>query len=125
VRVLGKLEPWLNRMPLRTYMRKAVITIEPTASLKKAMDKMYFHNIRRLIVVDSDAKMIGIITEKAIFRKLATNGGLLADYLGINYSPEHKEIHERFADFMSDRFRKSNFSCYCRLAYTANNNKMK
>jgi predicted transcriptional regulator len=90
VRVLGKLEPWLNRMPLRTYMRKAVITIEPTASLKKAMDKMYFHNIRRLIVVDSDAKMMGIITEKDIFRKLATNGGLLADYLGINYSPEDK-----------------------------------
>jgi CBS domain-containing protein len=102
VRILGELEPWLNRMPLRTFMSRPVITIEPTASLKKAMDKMNSHNIRRLIVVDNDAKMIGIITEKDIFREMAKNGGLLADFLSTNYSLEHKEIHERFADFISD-----------------------
>jgi signal-transduction protein with cAMP-binding, CBS, and nucleotidyltransferase domain len=63
---------------------------------------MNSHNIRRLIVVDNDAKMIGIITEKDIFREMAKNGGLLADFLSTNYSLEHKEIHERFADFISD-----------------------
>ena len=102
VRILGELEPWLNEMPLRNMMSKPVITIEPTASLKKAMDKMNTNNIRRLIVADSDNRMIGIITEKDIFRQIAKSGDLVANLLGTNYPPEHKEIYERFEDFMSD-----------------------
>ncbi len=102
VRVLGELERWPNDMPLRMIMSKPVITIEPTASLKTAMDKMNSNNIRRLIVVDSDNRMIGIITEKDIFRQIAKSGDLVAHILGTDYPPEHKEIYERFGDFMSD-----------------------
>ncbi|TLX66233.1 MAG: CBS domain-containing protein [Thaumarchaeota archaeon] len=66
------------------------------------MDKMNFYNIRRLIVVDNNNRMIGIITEKDIFRQIAKSRGLIADLLGTDYPPEHKEIYDRFGDFMSD-----------------------
>ena len=102
VRILGELEPWSNQKSLRTMMSKPVITIESTASLKKAMDKMNSYNIRRLIVVDNNNRMIGINTEKDIFRQIAKSGGLIADLLGTDYPPEHKEIYDRFGDFMSD-----------------------
>lgn len=102
VRVLGEHEPRLNEMPLRSIMSKPVITIEPSASFKKAMEKMDTNNIRRLIVVDRNNTMIGIITQKDIFRQVARRGDLVATLLGTDYPPEHKEIYERFGDFMSD-----------------------
>jgi CBS domain-containing protein len=102
VRILGKLEPWLYRMPLRTMMSKPVITIEATASLKEAMDKMNSNNIRRLVVVDSKHKMIGIITEKDIFKEIAMNPSLMTQFFDNKYPKEHKEVYERFADCMLD-----------------------
>lgn len=102
VRILGKLEPWQNRMPLRTIMSKPVITIEPTASLAEAMDKMNSNNIRRLVVVDGENKMIGIITEKDIFKQFAKNPALMEQIFGNKLLKKHKEVYEKFADSLSD-----------------------
>ena len=44
-----------------------MVTIEPTSSVKEAMQIMNNSNIRRLVVVDKDQKMVGIITLKDIF----------------------------------------------------------
>ncbi len=58
--------------------------------------------IRRLVAVYRNNKMTGILTQKDIFRQIAKSGGLIADLLGTDYPPEHKEIYDRFGDFMSD-----------------------
>lgn len=106
VRILGKLEPWLYRMPLRTMMSKPVITIEATASLKEAMDKMDSNNIRRLVVVDNQNKMIGIMTEKDIFKEIARNLELMTQFFGDKYPKQQKEVYERFAHCMLDLLAK-------------------
>jgi CBS domain-containing protein len=102
VRILGKLEPWQNRMPLRTIMSKPVITIESTASLAEAMDKMNSYNIRRLVVVNDENKMIGIITEKDIFKEFAKNPALMKQIFGNKFLKKHKDLYEKFADSLSD-----------------------
>jgi CBS domain-containing protein len=102
VRILGELKPWLFRTPLRELMSKPIITIQSKASLREAIDMMNSHDVRRLIVVDNDSKMTGIITEKDIFKEIAKNRAVIADFLGTDYPAEHREVYERFADCMLD-----------------------
>lgn len=102
VRILGKLNPDLLQTPLRMLMSKPVITIEESASINDASKIMNTKKIRRLVAVDRNNKMTGILTQKDIFRQIAKSGGLIADLLGTDYPPEHKEIYDRFGDFMSD-----------------------
>ena len=49
-------------------MSKPVVTVEQTSSVREAMHIMNSKNIRRLVVVDKDQKMVGIITLKNIFK---------------------------------------------------------
>ena len=107
VRILGKLEPWQYRVPLRTIMSKPLITIESTASLAEAIEKMNSNNIRRLVVVDAKNKMIGLITEKDIFKEFAKNPALMKQIFGNKFLKKHKEVYEKFADSLSDILPKS------------------
>jgi CBS domain-containing protein len=107
VRIIGKLEPWQFRKPLRTIMSKPVITIQSTASLEDAIEKMNSENIRRLVVVNSDNKMIGIITEKDIFREFAKNPLHMKQIFGNKILKKHKDVYEKFADSLSDILPKS------------------
>ncbi len=99
VRILGELKPWLSRMPLREFMSKPVITIESKASLRDASDTMNSHNVRRLVVVDAANNMVGIISEKDIFRKIAKNRELVAEFFGDRLPAEGKKLFEKVADF--------------------------
>jgi CBS domain-containing protein len=102
VRILGELKPWLSRIPLRELMSKPVITIESKASLRDAADTMNSHNIRRLIVVDAANNMLGIISEKDIFREIAKNRELVAEFFGDRLPAKGKKLFEKFADFNLD-----------------------
>jgi signal-transduction protein with cAMP-binding, CBS, and nucleotidyltransferase domain len=88
-------------------MSKPVITIEYTASLAEAIEKMNSNNIRRLVVVDGENKMIGIITEKDIFKEFAKNPALMKQIFGNKFLKKHKEVYEKFADSLSDILPKS------------------
>jgi CBS domain-containing protein len=99
VRILGELKPWLSRLPLRELMSKPVITIESEASLKNAADTMNSHNVRRLIVVDAANNMVGIISEKDIFREMVKNRELVAEFFGERLPAESKKLFEKVADF--------------------------
>jgi CBS-domain-containing membrane protein len=61
---------------------------------------MNTHNIRRLIVVDNDNRLQGIITEKDIFREISKNLTLINDFIGQNSPTEFKEAFGRFGDYM-------------------------
>lgn len=107
VRIIGKLEPWQFRKPLRTIMSKPVITIEPAASLVEAIEKMNSKNIRRLVVVNPDNKMIGIITEKDIFKVFAKNPLIMKQIFGNKILKKCPDVYEKFADSLSDILPKS------------------
>lgn len=102
VRVLGKLAPWLIRTPLRELMSKPVITVSLTSSVKEAMQIMYTKNIRRLVVVDRDQKMVGIITLKDIFKIINSSPEMLTEFYGPNFPMKFTEMYERFSEYKFD-----------------------
>ena len=102
VRILSKFNPALVHFALWKVMSKPLFTIEPSASINDAIKLMNDKKIRRLVVVDSNNKMIGILTQKDIFRVIEKNPSLLAEFYGDNFSPSFKEIYERFSQYRFD-----------------------
>ncbi len=99
LRIMGKLTVDLQKT-LTSFMSSPIISIRPNASVKEAMQMMNTHNIRRLIVVDNDNRLQGIITEKDIFREISKNQTLMNDFIGENSHTEFKETFGRFGDYM-------------------------
>lgn len=103
VRILGKLEPWLLSTPLSALMSKPLITIRSNGSLRDGIQTMYSKNIRRLPVIsdkEKSGKIVGIVTDKDIFRMLMKNQNLVQSLLTDNMMQQNIEtIHERFAEY--------------------------
>jgi CBS domain-containing protein len=59
-------------MVIRNIMSKPLITIEPSAEVWQAVERMVKKEIRRLLVMDGN-KLVGIITERDIFRWVITS----------------------------------------------------
>ena len=68
--------------PAREVMSKPLVTVRPETSLADAIQTMQAKDFRRLVVVDNDGRMVGIVTDKDIFRAIARNQALIADLLG-------------------------------------------
>jgi predicted transcriptional regulator len=96
VRVLGKLNPNLLQTPLRTLMSKPLITIEQSASINDATSVMNNKKIRRLVVVDRNNKMTGILTQRDIFNAINKDPSLFSEFYGNAFSSKFKEIYERY-----------------------------
>ena len=99
VRILSKFNPALLHFELWKLMSEPLITIEETASVNDAIKIMTNKKIRRLVVVDRKNKMIGILTQKDIFKVIEKNPSLLAEFYGDNFSPSFKETYERFSEY--------------------------
>ena len=112
VRILGSLEPSLLKAPIRELMSKPLITISPNGSIKDAIQTMQLKNIRRLVVVDvekegkenkhDDNKMIGIVTDKDIFRARMKNQDLIPSFLSEQLPVERKTLYEQFSEYWFD-----------------------
>ncbi len=59
---------------LRSKPDQVVHTIEPSATMREALEKMAYHDIGALVVVDDDARIVGIVTERDYARKGALMG---------------------------------------------------
>jgi CBS domain-containing protein len=68
------------KKPLSTFMSKPIITIPSNSSAREAMKLMYSNHIRRIVVVDPSDRMVGILTEKDIFREVLKKSGLIEDF---------------------------------------------
>ena len=90
------------RTSLSSFMSKPIISIQPNCSIREAMQLMNSKNMRRLVVVDANNKMVGIITEKDIFRQIAGNPTMVTDFVGENYAGQYREVYGRFTDYMAD-----------------------
>jgi predicted transcriptional regulator len=96
VRILGKLNPDLLQTPLRMLMSKPLITIEETASINDATKLMHNKRIRRLVAVDKNNKMTGIVTQRDIFNAIDKDPSLFSEFYGNAFSSKFNEIYERY-----------------------------
>jgi predicted transcriptional regulator len=96
VRIVGKLNPDLLQTPLSTLMSRPLITIEQSASINDATNIMNNKKIRRLVVVDRNNKMTGIMTQRDIFKAIDKDPSLFSELYGNAFSSKFKEIYERY-----------------------------
>ena len=96
VRILGKLDPNLLQTPLRSLMSKPLITIEQSGSINDATKIMNNKKIRRLVVIDKNNRMIGILTQRDIFKAIDKDPDLFSEFYGNAFSSKFKEIYERY-----------------------------
>jgi predicted transcriptional regulator len=79
-------------------MSKPLITISINSSIKEAIQTMQQKNIRRLVIVDKE-KMVGIITDKDIFRAIMNNQTLIPSLLNDELMGEHRPAYEQFSEY--------------------------
>lgn len=96
VRILGKLDPNLLQTPLSTLMSKPIINVIESASINDATKLMNNKKIRRLAVIDKNNKMIGILTQRDIFKAIDKDPDLFSEFYGNAFSSKFKEIYERY-----------------------------
>jgi CBS domain-containing protein len=107
VRMLGSLKPSLLQTPLHDIMSKPLVNVSINSSVRDAIQTMQQKNIRRLIVSDGE-KMVGIITDKDIFRTIMNNQDLIPILLGDKLLVEHKTVYDQFSQYwFSDILRRS------------------
>lgn len=96
VRIFGKLDPNLLQTPLSTLMSKPIINVKESASINDATKLMNNKKIRRLAVIDKNNKMIGILTQRDIFKAIDKDPDLFSEFYGNAFSSKFKEIYERY-----------------------------
>ena len=83
----------------REFMSKPVFTLRETNSIKDALQQMQTKDIRRLPVVDSKNRMVGIVTDKDIFKALTKSQTLVTSFCE-SLMVEYKPIYDRLSEFM-------------------------
>ncbi len=99
VHIAGLTEIFLPHILAIDIMSKPVITIDSKGSIQDAIQTMKLNNIRRLPVVDRSAKMVGIITDKDIFKAIINDQSLLSSVTE-NIAIELRPLYERLNEFM-------------------------
>ncbi len=76
-------------------MSTPLITIKETNSLIDALHVMNTHQFRRLPVTNNEQKLVGILTDKDIFKAILSNKELLSDYYSNkNFEPSYPILEE-------------------------------
>ena len=96
VRILGKFNADLLETPIRMLMSSPLITIEESASVNDATKLMNSKKIRRLVAVDRNNKMTGILTQRDIFNAVDKDPNLFSQFYGDAFSSKFSEIYDRY-----------------------------
>jgi CBS domain-containing protein len=99
VRIAGITEAFLPHLLAIDIMSKPVIPIYVGSSIQDAIQTMKLNNVRRLPVLDRRAKMVGIITDKDIFRAIINSQSLVSSIIE-SATIEHRPIYQRLSEFM-------------------------
>ena len=62
-------------------MSKNIISIKSDSKISDAIGIMHGNNIRRLLVVDNNGKMVGIITDRDMLKALARKKPITSAYI--------------------------------------------
>ncbi len=83
------------QLQAQEVMTSPLITIKDTNSLIDALQIMHSHNFRRLPVINNEQKLIGIITDKDIFKAILSSKDLLSDYYdNKEFEPSYSILEE-------------------------------
>ena len=88
IRKIGEVELFTTQTPIRELMSKNLITIKPNNTISDAVRLMRGNNIRQLVVIDIDGKMVGIITDKDILKAAVRNSKLVTAYIPKEFDVE-------------------------------------
>ena len=79
-------------------MSTPLITIKDTNSLIDALYVMNTHQFRRLPITNNEQKLVGILTDKDIFKAILRNKELLSDYYNNKEFEPSYSVLEEFRD---------------------------
>jgi CBS domain-containing protein len=89
VEVLGKeLDP--ARVKLRQIMRTPVVMASVTEDVAQALERMKFHGVRRIPLVDEASRLIGVVTLDDLLKRLAADAASLAEVVIREQDREHR-----------------------------------
>lgn len=80
-------------------MSKPLVTVSTNSSIKDAIQIMQHKNIRRLMVVENEGFMTGIITYKDIFRAIVNNQDLTMSLLGDKVLIGGRPGYDQFGEY--------------------------
>lgn len=94
------------QIPVNEIMSKPIVTIQETQSLIDALNKMQKNNIRRLPITNKEGKLVGIVTDKDIFKTITNNKELLSDlYTNKNFQFSTSTLEEYREHLFENLFR--------------------
>jgi CBS domain-containing protein len=70
VRQIGFTDLFVVQAPIRQIMSTPLVTIGANSLVRDAIETMQVKNIRRLPVIDNKGKMVGIVTQKDVLKKM-------------------------------------------------------
>ncbi len=85
--------------PVYLLMKAPLITINPNSSVIDAMETMQQKDIRRLPVVDNNRKLLGIVTDKDIFRVILKNQAVSSSGISNQILIDQQSIYGKFTDY--------------------------
>jgi CBS domain-containing protein len=89
VEVLGKeLDP--GRVPLRQIMRTPVVIASTSEEVAQAVERMKFHGVRRIPVVDEASRLVGVLSLDDLLKRLAADAASLAEVMSRERDREHR-----------------------------------
>jgi CBS domain-containing protein len=100
VRIIGSSDISLLHLPLRELMSKPLISISPNSSIKDALQAMQINKIRRLPVVKERNIIVGIITDKDVFRAIMENQDLVASLSNEEFFRGNKPLLTKLGEGM-------------------------
>lgn len=102
IKVLGFLEPYQLTTSIKDHMSQPLITLDSKASINDTIKLMHVKNIRRIIVTEEE-KMVGIVTNKDIFKILIENKEMLSSAIESQSTADHhSKIKEEIMGFWLD-----------------------
>jgi CBS domain-containing protein len=94
------------QIPVNKIMSKPIITIQETQSLIDALNTMQKNNFRRLPITNKEGTLVGIVTDKDIFKIITNNKELLSDlYTNKNFQFSTSTLEEYRGHLFENLFR--------------------
>ncbi len=91
---------------LKEIMSKPIVTIQETHSLIDALQTMDKNNFRRLPITNKEGKLVGIVTDKDIFKTIIKNKDLISDlYNNKNFQFSQSALEEYREHLFENIFR--------------------
>ena len=86
------------QIQVNKIMSTPLITIKETNSLIDALQVMNTNHFRRLPITNNEQKLVGILTDKDIFKAILRNKELLSDYYNNKEFEPSYSVLEEFRD---------------------------